>query len=389
MSSRSLDLFFKACEVDNPPLLNVSGENGPRVMKAPFAVVGHDPASDLVIDVPGLSPRHCYLQAIGSKVLCIDLGSRQGVGASDGPTVACWVDQRQVARLGREVLIRLDGGPTAPDETDLPEEDLGNDPLLANPLPRIALEFRTNAVKTRWRMRRGVALVGTDPACAVKLNGPNVSKFHCALVRTGRGLWVVDLLGAMESPRFEGIRVNGEKVRFARIDPGDVLEVGSFSVGLIYLPASPKLRAATREQSPAEEAGSGEIELLGKDRMEAEGRDVDAEIEAIRREYEDQLAEETMRHRDEVEVLRDEIDFLNDRIERLRASAAPGHRRKRRGGPDVQALSTADSWPDRTRAFTLGTARRRERPAPSGRGLESPILGAELPRMEPVAGVSC
>ena len=203
MSSRSLDLFFRACEVAGPPSLRVGSEPEPRVMSSPFAVVGCDPGSDLVIADPALSPRHCYLQALGSKVLCIDLGSANGLANGDGPASACWIDPSHVARVGRQV-IGIDGGFGGPDESDRPGSasgDLDEDgPVLARPMPRLVLEFETNAIRTRWRMRRAVALVGSAPGCAVRLNGPSVARYHCALVLTGQGLWVVDLLGRLEPP---------------------------------------------------------------------------------------------------------------------------------------------------------------------------------------------
>ena len=54
-----------------------------------------------------------------------------------------------------------------------------------------------------------MAVLGSSARCKVRLYDPNVSKHHCALLRTPSGLWVIDLLGR------DGITVNGESVRFA------------------------------------------------------------------------------------------------------------------------------------------------------------------------------
>ena len=49
----------------------------------------------------------------------------------------------------------------------------------------------------------------------VRLVDPSVSGYHCSLIQTGRGVWVVDLLGG------GGVRVNDQEVGFARLQPGD------------------------------------------------------------------------------------------------------------------------------------------------------------------------
>ena len=86
MSSQSLDLFFRACEVPDPPTLRVEGGAASLVaMSHPFAVVGSDPSCDVMIDDTSVNPRHCFLQAIGSKVLRIDLGGARWGGAGQGP----------------------------------------------------------------------------------------------------------------------------------------------------------------------------------------------------------------------------------------------------------------------------------------------------------------
>jgi hypothetical protein len=75
-------------------------------------------------------------------------------------------------------------------------------------------------------MSRVLALVGRAPECRVRLAGVGVSSFHCGLLRTPGGLWAVDLLGREE------ISVNGQTVRFARLDEGDELRVGRHRIRL-------------------------------------------------------------------------------------------------------------------------------------------------------------
>lgn len=365
MSSRSLDLFFRACEVAGLPNLSLGVEPTPRVMAAPFAVVGSDPGCDLVIDDGSVSSRQCYLQAIGSKVLCIDLGSRYEVGIGPAPSAACWLDPDHEVRVGGRV-IRSSHESREPEGTGRPHLATGNpfgeQPLLARPMPRIVLDFKTNNILTHWKMRRLVALVGTAPECTVRLNGAGVSRYHCVLVLTGQGLWVVDLLAGLEHEGEGGVFVNETPVRFARVDPGDVLRAGSVSIGLRYVPGP------VRRARPSLPQGADTVPTVlvsttttRDDRAGAPARASDSEIEALRRDYEEQLAGQTEQHRVEVESLRDVIEDLRDQVERLRSASTPKGRRRNRLKPDHRPSSVDETWPQRTPSRTLGSATRRVR----------------------------
>jgi hypothetical protein len=72
-----------------------------------------------------------------------------------------------------------------------------------------------------WQMDRPLVLIGRAPACQIRIVQPDVSKYHCSLVLTPTGVWAVDLLGQ------NGIFVNDEPVRHARLGDGDALRVGS------------------------------------------------------------------------------------------------------------------------------------------------------------------
>jgi hypothetical protein len=59
-----------------------------------------------------------------------------------------------------------------------------------------------------------------------------LSRFHCALLRTPGGIWVVDLLSR------EGSRVDGARVRFAKLEDGAALHVGRYRMTLRILGTS-------------------------------------------------------------------------------------------------------------------------------------------------------
>ena len=79
---RRLDLFRDACGLSAPLTLEVRDTNGasgrrsrPAVRSAVRAC-GTDPRADVVLEDPQVSRRHAYFQAVGGRVLCIDLHSR-------------------------------------------------------------------------------------------------------------------------------------------------------------------------------------------------------------------------------------------------------------------------------------------------------------------------
>src|SRR5690606_1311777 len=61
-----------------------------------------------------------------------------------------------------------------------------------------------------------------------RLPDPSVSRIHCAVVATPRGVWLVDLLSR------EGTRVRGEPVQFTRLEEGDRFEVGIYRLRIRY-----------------------------------------------------------------------------------------------------------------------------------------------------------
>jgi FHA domain/FhaA, N-terminal domain len=65
------------------------------------------------------------------------------------------------------------------------------------------------------------AMIGRDPACAVSLDSPSVSRRHAQVVWDGNHFHVVDL-GSKN-----GVLLNGAPVVSAPVEPGDVLVLGT------------------------------------------------------------------------------------------------------------------------------------------------------------------
>jgi pSer/pThr/pTyr-binding forkhead associated (FHA) protein len=228
-----MELFAKACRCAGSLCLRVEHPNESvateRVLRQPFALVGCDPRMDLFLNHPDVSRRHLYLQMLGGQVFCVDLQSRTGVHWRGGTKRSGWLSSDEALRIG-PFSLRATGGEEPPSGSLLSAlQSAGEEEL-----PDVALEFVNRLpAPTVWRMGTMLALVGRAPLCRVRLVGNSVSKFHCSLVRTPLGLWVVDLFGK------DGITVNEAPVRSARLEDGDRLRVGHFIIRVRYLQARP------------------------------------------------------------------------------------------------------------------------------------------------------
>jgi hypothetical protein len=109
---------------------------------------------------------------------------------------------------------------------------LYSDSAGARTRPRVALEFRNGKrVKDRWAVNRFITLIGRAPECKIHLTSDDIATYHCGLVLTATGLWVVDLSG-------RGVVVNGERMRLSPLGHAAELWVGRFLIG-VQAPGTP------------------------------------------------------------------------------------------------------------------------------------------------------
>jgi pSer/pThr/pTyr-binding forkhead associated (FHA) protein len=225
----SMVAFLEACGSKDGLAVEVSrsGEQQavPRLLLQPFAVLGREPATDLQFDFNNVSPRHAVLQRIASQTFCFDLASRAGTHWPDGPRSSGWVVPDVPIRIGPYwigVHAASHDWHAAPAWAWNP---LRPESQLQVPFVAATLEFMNGKARQRsWRLDRVLTLVGSAAACKVRFYSPSVAQFHCYLVATPDGVWVVDLLSAAGTLR------NGNPVRFARLEDGDQLLIGGFLV---------------------------------------------------------------------------------------------------------------------------------------------------------------
>lgn len=235
-----IDPFLDACGATGPLVIGTESAGGPgvetRAFDLPFVLAGGDPRSDLRLAHPDVSDRHAYLQLVDGQLVCIDLGSRIGVYQGGKCQRLAYLERGQAVRIG-PYRVRLVGGDS---ESDAPCDA---------PCPPLRLALSHRGVRESFcELPRGLALVGSAADCQIRLIDPSVSNYHCSLVHTPGGVWVVDLLGQ------GGVRVNGRDVGYARVHEGDSLHIGH-SVIRVLTPSdvaasAPVLSPASSDDGP-------------------------------------------------------------------------------------------------------------------------------------------
>jgi pSer/pThr/pTyr-binding forkhead associated (FHA) protein len=255
-----VESFLKNCGVGSLDVsLRREGVGAPlfRCFQQPYFLIGRDARCDLTLDDPRVSRRHAYVQAVGGRVLVVDLDSREGVHWPSGPRASDWLAGDEPLRIGG---ASLQISPSCCDTVSRPFDNEGQAALVPKRTQMSRIEspvvFEVVGGATgvrRWSMSRPFALAGGANACKVRLRGADVSRFHCGLVKGPLGVWVVDLLSS------GGTRINGQKTSCARLEDGDRLQVGSFVIRVWYeapveAGASPLLPAVRRVEPAANQS---------------------------------------------------------------------------------------------------------------------------------------
>jgi len=245
--------FAAACGATGPLDLRVGLAEGGVLAEGsvgqPFTLIGRDDSCDVTLSDPDVHLRHAWLQVIDGRVFALDLGGRTGLVWPTGATGSGWLDAGVPVRVGPfRVQLRgpADARPPAP-------SPLQTDPTAAKTRAVVQLDFRNGKrVKDRWAVNRVVTLVGRSEACKIHLQAEDISSYHCGLVNTPAGLWVVDLSG-------RGVVVNGERMRVAPLPHGAELWVGRFLISCRY----PALSDTPAAGTPAAAGGKSSPSLAG------------------------------------------------------------------------------------------------------------------------------
>lgn len=232
MDNTSPVRFAEACGATAPLDLVIEKDTGEVVTRGvidhPCAMIGRDSYCEIVLSDPAVSGRHAFLQVIGGRVLVVDLESRSGTRWADLPRPDGWLAPDVPVQVGP---FRLHLAAQVSDSRT--RFGPGYHPLQSGPLPdgypKAAVEFRNGKVaQSRWEINRTVTLLGRARSCKINLASDEVSLFHAYFLLTPDGVWIVDLFGR------GGVLVNGEPVRFCRLEHSDEVRVAKFVLGLAY-----------------------------------------------------------------------------------------------------------------------------------------------------------
>lgn len=221
-----------------------SGEESWVDLGKPFAIVGRGSDADLSLNHLQVSRRHVYLQALEQGVFWIDLASRMGVKINGETQTFGWLTPTDVMSVG-PFELRLSGSPS---DTTIPitpqVNPLMNDPS-ASRWPPIRLVFDTSKLSIpTWTVQSQMVLIGRSVRCRIRINSQEVSGFHCALIRTDAGLWLVSLLG-------RETLVNGISVRSTRLKSDDELQIGNQTIRVRYDVPPIEMRVDAIEERPS------------------------------------------------------------------------------------------------------------------------------------------
>lgn len=232
MNDPIISRFAEACGATGPLDLQVDLIDGGVLARGtvamPFTLVGRDDACDVTLTDAEVNPRHSWLQVIGGRVFAIDLGSRTGLRWPDGGRGSGWLEVGHSVRIGPFSLILRSPVSLRPVPFPRGYNPLQSDPDVFTTRPTTVLEFRNGRrARDRWTVNRLVTIIGRTPECKINLTADDIAAYHCGLVLTPAGLWVVDLSG-------RGVVVNGERMRVSPLSPGAELWVGRFLIGVQY-----------------------------------------------------------------------------------------------------------------------------------------------------------
>lgn len=185
--------------------------------------IGSDPDANIVLNQPGVLPRHCELHVTSNGVvLQVPQGTTVRVNDRDVDGVIALRPGDMVAfdRVQAR-LASLDATQPAPHKASANEQP-ANDDLGATTVRQVVPRYVLRGVSGRGFGRSfpvvGITTLGRGPECNLRVDDAGLSRQHARLTPMDKGLLVEDVGST------NGCFVNGKRVQRALAAPGD--EIG-------------------------------------------------------------------------------------------------------------------------------------------------------------------
>lgn len=228
-----VEQFARACGAGVAVDLRIERTDGMPLaegqLDVPFSMIGSDPDGEITLIDTAVLQRHACLQVLGGRVLIAALGTTAEVTGPAAGTHFAWLTTTAPVKIGPFQLHLRQPVSVSPMPLDKGFNPLQPAPAVLAELPKVVMRFLNGRAATgEWTVNRLMTFVGSSPECKISLAAEDVAAHHGYFLLTSSGLWIVDLL----TPN--GIQVNGNPVRFARLGSGDRLRIGRFEFGFEY-----------------------------------------------------------------------------------------------------------------------------------------------------------
>ncbi len=216
---------------------------GPGINK-----IGSDPHSNIVLDRPGVMPRHCELNVGAHGVMLqVPAGTTVNVNGRDVDGLIALRPGDSVAFDG--VMARLASvdaavptGYRAPVDDGMPHS-ANDDPgatTIRPVVPKYVLRGVSGTGFGRSYPVVGATVIGRAPECDLRIDERGISRQHARMVPSADGLDIQDLGSA------NGCFINGKRVQHGHAAPGDEIGFDTQRFRLVAPGQAEQVHAAPR-----------------------------------------------------------------------------------------------------------------------------------------------
>ncbi|HUE69517.1 MAG TPA: FHA domain-containing protein [Pirellulaceae bacterium] len=200
-------------------LVTVEGPQGQSVvpLARPFARIGRQRGSDIVLESPWVAKRSVYLHASDEGVFCVYMQPEE----TNTQRMGYWIGLGEPLLVGPyRISATLEGDPPGLAPAFTPLDEWGS----ASPPYPVFQVYSGGKLRDKRKFRARLNLIGRRHECALQIKGQQVSAFHGVLYWHQSRLWYVDLASS------NGSSVNGVAIDCAEIRVGDRLDAGEFTL---------------------------------------------------------------------------------------------------------------------------------------------------------------